>query len=140
MPQRRKIPQRPKIPQRRKYMLWAMMTLGVIVAASGYFLLVASSTPGGLEAFAQCLRQKHALFYGAFWCPHCQEQKALFGTSQRSLPYVECSTPDGRSEMSICRSKGIREYPTWEFADGSRETQVLSLSRLAEKTGCPLPE
>ncbi len=115
------------------------MTLGIIVVASIYFF-VAFSKPGGLEAFAQCLHEKRVLFYGAFWGPHCQQQKALFGTSQRWLPYVECSTPDGRSAMSICQNNGIREYPTWEFADGNRETQLLSLSRLAEKTGCSLSE
>jgi hypothetical protein len=127
------------MPQRRKHMRWSVLTLGVVVATSLYFLVGTSGKPDGLEAFAQCVREQRALFYGAFWCPHCQEQKALFGTVQRRLPYVECSTPDGRSQMPLCQHNGIREYPTWVFADGSRETQVLSLSRLAEKTGCPLP-
>jgi hypothetical protein len=115
------------------------MTVAVITAASFYFFVGAAAKAGSLEGFAECLRDKHAVFYGAFWCPHCQQQKALFGAAQRRLPYVECSTPDGRDELPFCLSKGIHEYPTWEFADGSREIEVLSLSRLAEKTGCPLP-
>jgi hypothetical protein len=127
------------MPQRRQHRRWVVLVLGVIIAASAYFLVGVSRQAGGLEAFAQCVRERRALFYGAFWCPHCQEQKALFGAAQRRLPYVECSTPDGRSQVVLCQNNGIREYPTWVFADGSRETQVLSLSRLAEKTGCPLP-
>lgn len=127
------------MPPRRKNLLWAFITLGVIVTASLYFLMGARDKPDGLEAFAQCVREKRARFYGAFWCPHCQEQKSLFGTAQRWLPYVECSTPDGRSQVALCQNNGIHEYPTWAFADGSREPRALSLSRLAEKTGCPLP-
>jgi hypothetical protein len=128
------------MPQRRQYRRWVVLILGVIIAASAYFLVGVARKPGGLEAFAQCVREQRALFYGAFWCPHCQEQKALFGAAQRRLPYVECSTPDGRSQVVLCQNHGIREYPTWVFADGSRVTQVLSLHRLAEKTGCSLPQ
>ena len=84
------------MPQRRKQMLWVVLALGIVVAISLYFLLGPSGKPDGLETFAQCLGEKRALFYGAFWCPHCQEQKAMFGAAQRRLPYVECSTPDGR--------------------------------------------
>ena len=34
--------------------------------------------PGKYDGFAQCLKDKGATFYGAFWCPHCKAQKALF--------------------------------------------------------------
>ena len=30
-------------------------------------------------ALTQHLKQVGAKMYGAFWCPHCQEQKQLFG-------------------------------------------------------------
>ena len=48
--------------------------------------------PSNLEPFAQCLKEEGAVFYGAFWCPHCQRTKAMFGSAAASLPYVECST------------------------------------------------
>ncbi|MEK9131978.1 MAG: hypothetical protein AAB447_03650 [Patescibacteria group bacterium] len=103
-------------------------------------LVYISRLPGKLDTFATCLKDTGAVFYGAFWCPHCQEQKALFGRSRSKLPYIECSTPDGNSQTQVCKDKKVVGYPTWEFADGTRETGSLSLARLAEKTSCPLFE
>ncbi|MEX2052302.1 MAG: hypothetical protein WD991_01225 [Candidatus Paceibacterota bacterium] len=93
---------------------------------------------GKYDSFAQCLRDEGAVFYGAFWCPHCQSQKKLFGSSQKLLPYVECSTADGNSQTQVCIDKGIASYPTWEFADGTRLTGEIPLETLAEKTGCAI--
>ena len=120
----------------------ALIFAGAVAAVAfvvGGFMYVGQQ-PGRLDAFATCLTDKGAIFYGAFWCPHCQNQKAMFGRSADRLPYVECSTPDGRSQLAVCREKNIKGYPTWEFADGSRESGEVSLSRLAEKTGCELPQ
>jgi len=94
--------------------------------------------PGQFDAFAECLGDRGVIFYGAFWCPHCQEQKALFGNSAKHLPYVECSTPNGQGQLQICIDEGVNSYPTWEFADGERVTGVLPLDVLSERTGCPL--
>jgi len=113
----------------------------VVAAIVGiYFAIMESSAPGKLYAFAECLKDKDAVFYGAFWCPHCQNQKALFGKSAKFLPYVECSSPDGRSQLKICQDKKIDGYPTWIFADGERKSGEIALEELAEKTGCRLPQ
>jgi thiol-disulfide isomerase/thioredoxin len=104
-----------------------------------YFFASNNSEPGKLDTFVQCLKDRGAVFYGAFWCPHCQNQKAMFGKSAKLLPYVECSTPDGRSQLKVCNDKNITSYPTWAFADGSRLSGEIPLSQLAEKTGCALP-
>ena len=96
--------------------------------------------PGKYDTFAQCLGEKGAIFYGAFWCPHCQSQKKLFGSSQKLLPYVECSTADARSTTQQCIDKKVLSYPTWEFADGSRMNGEIPLATLAEKTACELPK
>lgn len=96
--------------------------------------------PGKYDEFATCLKDKGAVFYGAFWCSHCQATKKLFGSSQKLLPYVECSTPNGQGMTQECTDKKINGYPTWEFADGSRLTGELSLAQLAEKTSCELPQ
>lgn len=103
-------------------------------------LWLKSAGPGKLDAFADCLKQNGATFYGAFWCPHCQSQKALFGKSAKRLPYLECSTPDGRGQTAVCKDKKIESYPTWEFKDGSRLNGEIPLAQLAEKTGCLLPQ
>jgi hypothetical protein len=98
---------------------------------------------GAYDGFAQCLKDKGATFYGAFWCPHCKAQKAMFGTSVKYLPYVECSTPDGTGQTQICMDQKIESYPTWVLADGTRlpveSASGVSLETLAAKTGCTLP-
>ena len=96
--------------------------------------------PGKYDALAQCLKANGAVFYGAFWCPHCQNQKKSFGSSASLLPYVECSTPDGQSQTQICKDKNISGYPTWEFKDGSRLEGEVSLADLASKSGCVIPQ
>ncbi len=95
--------------------------------------------PGTYDEFAMCLKDKGAVFYGAFWCEYCNAQKKMFGVSQKLLPYEECSTPDGRSQLPVCKEKGITGYPLWEFADGSRLNGVVPFEQLAEKTSCLLP-
>jgi len=114
----------------------------LIIGASVYLYLNntvdVGGGPGELDEFAQCLNDSGAVFYGAFWCPHCQNQKALFGKSEKLLNYVECSTADGRGQLAVCRDKNITGYPTWEFADGSRLSGEVSLETLAEKTECSL--
>jgi len=117
---------------------WVFILL-IVVAGLGSSVLL-KSAPGKLDTFAQCLEEKGATFYGAFWCPHCQAQKRMFGNSASLLPYVECSTPDGQNQLQVCIDKQIQQYPTWDFADGSRLTGEVPLAQLAEKTGCVLPE
>ncbi len=116
--------------------------IGVLIAAViiGFFVFLyqQSQKPGKLDAFAQCLNDAGAKFYGAWWCPHCQNQKAMFGRSARLLPYVECSTTD-RKQTEACNAEEITGYPTWKFADGSIEKGEVELETLAQKTQCVLP-
>lgn len=115
-----------------------MAVIALVVIAGGYYFWSQSQKPGELDQFAQCLKDKGAIFYGAFWCPHCQNQKKMFGRSQKLLPYVECSTADGRGQLPSCSEKKIEGYPTWEFTDGTRLSGEIPLRTLAEKTGCEL--
>jgi glutaredoxin len=72
--------------------------------------------------------------YGAYWCPHCQAQKKLFGPSFQHLKYVECTV-----DVKLCQEQKIESYPTWIFADGTRISGELSLADLAQKTSCQPP-
>jgi len=113
-----------------------ILIIGLIV-----IFVVNNSGPkvrGKYDEFATCLKDKGAVFYGAFWCSHCKAEKELFGSSVKLLPYVECSTPDGQDQTQICKDKKIEGYPTWEFADGTRLNGEVSLATLAEKTSCVL--
>ncbi len=93
---------------------------------------------GKYDDFAQCLTDSGAKIYGAYWCPYCIEQKNKFGKSWSKINYIECSLPERAGTTQPCISAGIQKYPTWEFSDGSRLEDVLSLKALSERTGCPL--
>ncbi len=90
-------------------------------------------------AFTKCLTEKDARMFGAYWCPHCQKQKSLFGGAARELKYIECSLPGGQEQTEICKRAGIESYPTWEFASGKRLMGELSFDQLAAETGCTAP-
>lgn len=96
------------------------------------------SAPGNIDGFAQCLSDKGAKFYGAFWCSHCASQKKMFGDSFEKVNYIECSTPDGNSQLKECEEAGISGYPTWKFADDTRIEGEVTLEALSQKTGCEL--
>ena len=98
-----------------------------------------SKEAGKYDTFAICLKEKGAVFYGTFWCSHCKAQKEMFGSSARLLPYIECSTADGRGQTNECKEKKIEGYPTWEFQDGTRLSGEVPLEKLAQKTSCELP-
>ncbi|OIO19646.1 MAG: hypothetical protein COY69_01335 [Candidatus Magasanikbacteria bacterium CG_4_10_14_0_8_um_filter_32_14] len=114
--------------------------IGIIFIAIIYFLISSDKQPGKLDDFAKCLQKQGATFYGAFWCPHCKEQKAEFGKSAKYLPYVECSTADSNGQLPVCTNQKIEGYPTWIFADGSRQSGKIELQELADKTSCELPK
>lgn len=119
----------------------ALWILAGIATAIAIFTYVKTLPPpnGKYDAFAKCIANTSTTFYGAFWCPHCQNQKRAFGDAAKYLPYVECSTPDASGELPVCVDKGVKEYPTWYFPDGSSGTGELSFETLSGKTGCPLP-
>jgi thiol-disulfide isomerase/thioredoxin len=97
-----------------------------------------SMQPGQYDKLAMCIKDSGTTFYGAFWCPHCQEQKRLFGKSASLLPYTECSTVDGKGQLPVCKDAKVETYPTWQFKDGTRKTGTLTLAELASTTGCAL--
>jgi hypothetical protein len=92
-----------------------------------------------LDAFAQCLASRETKMYGAYWCPHCAEQKEMFEASFQYVPYVECGVTGSRDEALVCQDAGVKHFPTWQFADNERQEGTLSLQSLGTKTGCPLP-
>ena len=107
------------------------LVLGLHLHFSGVFDPAAGPEDPYLKSLATHLRDSGARFYGAYWCPACQEQKALFTASVDRLPYVEC-TPEGRGgPRSVdCLTRNIQDYPTW-IIDGERYTGVVSVERLA---------
>ena len=112
----------------------------VIVLGLAVFFSQKDSASGQYDSFATCIKDSGATFYGTFWCPHCRDQKAMFGSSVKLLPYVECSTPDGQNQTAVCSEKGIKSYPTWIFANGEIASGTQDFEALASSTGCALPQ
>lgn len=118
--------------------IWIIVLL--VLVGGLVWLVKTPGKPGKYDTFAQCIKDSGATYYGAFWCPNCKNQEALFGRSARLLPRIECSTPDGKSQLPVCQEAGIEGYPTWDFPEGGRVTGTLSLAQLSEATSCALPE
>ena len=115
---------------------WAIIILLIV---AGIALSVVSSTrPGRYDNLAKCMKDNGVIFYGAFWCPHCQATKGLFGKSAKLLPYVECSTPNGQGQLQVCKDAGVNQYPTWVRPDGASILGERSLADLAAFSGCTL--
>ncbi len=94
----------------------------------------------GLDKFAKCVTEKQAVMYGAFWCPHCKEQKEMFGPAFKAINYVECGIQGNlQAQAPTCKMMLIKKYPTWIFPDGDRQEKILSFQDLSQKTGCKLP-
>ena len=121
--------------------VWRDVILALLIAASVATAYVVGRyrRTSHLKAFTQCLADKHAKMYGAFWCPHCAEQKELLGSSFSKVPYVECGVPGTHDESAACLQIGVKRFPTWEFDGGERKEGTLPLKVLSEKAGCPLP-
>lgn len=124
----------------KKGVLIFWLILAALIIASIGLSVFSSSRPSQLDPFAQCLKDRGVVFYGAFWCPHCAKTKALFGSSAKLLPYVECSTPDGQGQTQVCKDKKITNYPTWVFPGGQVLTGERTLQELSRASGCPLPQ
>jgi|SRR3989344_6221512 len=120
-----------------KTITWVVVI--AIVLVSVYMLAGGNASGAELEEFSKCLTDSGVKMFGAYWCPHCKNQKKMFGSSWDNVDYVECSLPDGVGQTQACISAGIKGYPTWEFNDGSRVEGEASLKTLSDKTGCILP-
>jgi|SRR3989344_771546 len=128
----------------KKY-LPAIIFMVVLLAVVGVLVFWPEKTPSyELDSFANCLTQKGAVMYGAYWCPHCQNEKKAFGDAFRLVSYVECT-----EETQKCLDADINGYPTWIFSDGYSPTGSpvqgqrfegeQGLKRLSEISGCALP-
>ena len=92
------------------------------------------SSPAAVD-LADHLTAGGAVMYSAYWCPHCHEQKELFGKqASDQLQVVECA-PDGRNNQAdLCKSKGLTGFPSWEI-NGQIDSGVKPLSELADLSG-----
>jgi len=124
-------------------MIALIATLGVYAQASnpnaattGATEIAVTTDSGAAEvALAQHLKQVDAKMYGAWWCPHCQEQKQLFGkTAASQFSYIECDPNGQNPQPDLCQTAGIENYPTWVI-NGKTYSGTQSLEDLANASG-----
>jgi uncharacterized membrane protein/glutaredoxin len=110
----------------------AVAIIAVHLHYAGYLGSAPREEDPWTRGLAEHLSSIDAKFYGASWCPHCTEQKHLFGSSMKRIPYVECS-PGGPNapQAQACKDKGIQSYPTW-IINGQRYMGVQPLDTLAQ--------
>ena len=111
--------------------IYASVSNPRVAAEPGGYTITSSS--GAAEiALAQHLKQMGAKMYGAFTCPHCQNQKHLFGAeAAKQLNYVECHPQGQNAQPQACQAAGIESFPTWEI-NGQKYAGEKTLQELAD--------
>lgn len=95
---------------------------------------VTTSSGEAEVALANHLTEVGAKMYGAYWCPHCHDQKQLFGKEAfKKMPYVECAPDGNNSQTALCQSiPELEGFPTWEvkgeFLGGTQSLETLALA------------
>lgn len=121
---------------------WLGKSLGtglvLIIALHLHYAGVWGKAPGPedpwVRGLAEHLSRTEAKFYGTYWCPACNQQKELFGSSVHRLPYIECSPGGQRAPQAAeCDAAQIKSYPTW-IVNGQRYVGVRSLDELAQSS------
>ena len=87
-----------------------------------------------IEKLAKFMTEKGMILYGAYWCPHCQDQKKEFGDAIQYIDYVECDAKGAEANPEECVAQGIEGYPTWIY-QGTKYSGLKSLSELAKIVG-----
>ncbi|MEM9807821.1 MAG: vitamin K epoxide reductase family protein [Cyanobacteria bacterium P01_D01_bin.56] len=117
--------------------MYSISINGPSATAAGNTGPAITNTSGDAEvALAKHLKEVDAKMYGAYWCPHCFDQKQLFGQeAKKYMPYIECAEDGADSQTALCRSvPEITGFPTWEV-NGEFLPGTQTLATLAEASG-----
>ncbi len=96
--------------------------------------ITTSSSPQKVK-FAKFLSDNNIKMYSAYWCPHCHDQKQLFGKEAvKELTIVECAQDGKDNQYKLCREKQIEGFPSWEI-NGEIYSGVKNLNDLAIISG-----
>lgn len=94
------------------------------------------TTSGEAEiALAKHLTEIDAKVYVAYTCPHCHEQKELFGKPGLDfLNTIECHPEGKNAQPQLCQQANITGVPTWGINE-QMYPGVRSLEELADLSG-----
>jgi len=88
------------------------------------------------EQLAKCLTAKGVRMYGAYWCPHCADQKKLFADAFQYIKYTECAAGGPNADPAACDKAGVESYPTWTIPGGKTISGTQPLADLAKWANC----
>ncbi len=93
-----------------------------------------TSGPAEIE-LAKHLTAVGATMYGAFWCPHCYDQKQVLGKEAvQEITYVECDPRGKNPQPEVCQAAEIASYPSWEI-NGEKLSGAQLPETLAQESG-----
>jgi uncharacterized membrane protein len=97
-----------------------------------------TTTSGEAEiALAKHLVTVGAKEYVAYWCPHCHEQKLIFGKEAYQIIEdkikIECAGDSPKGKPELCQAAKIQAFPTW-IINGQSYSGVQNLTELAKIT------
>lgn len=122
-----------------KHVLYATIPIALICVLVIFLLTNVPNPTSKYDNFAKCLTEKDVVMYGAYWCPHCTNQKNIFGESFKYVNYVECDARGENARPELCEQENIQSIPAWVI-DGKQYVGEHSLQELGVLTGCVLPE
>ncbi len=133
-----------------------LLAVVVVVILSGYAIFtrentatpdpvdnVVVTTASEIDAdkLAQALTDQGVKFYYAWWCPHCEDQIALFGNAFETLDSTDCAEGVGSGQFNqFCTDLGVTTVPAWVWPDGTVLTGARPFENLAEQAGLVLTE
>lgn len=106
--------------------------IALIIVLAGAYYFYNSQKYSSLDRFAMCLTESEVKMLGVDYCPSCQNQKKIFGSSFEYIDYINC---DFNKES--CQELGIKFYPSWEI-NGKIYPGVKSIVDLKNLSGCSL--
>ncbi len=111
----------------------ALVLVAVIhLYSSGLFQPSASPR---VQALVKHLNDSGVKYYGAFWCPVCQQQREVFASAADDLPYVECHPAGRNGPVAIeCVNANLPGFPTWVIR-GRQHNRLMQPEELARLTG-----
>jgi len=107
---------------------WTYFVVVLILIAGfyGYKNITGKAVQSQYDEFSKYMTEQGVVMYGTEWCPHCKNQKKLFGSSFQYIDYIDCDK--NRQE---CLSAGVQGYPTWKI-NSQNYPGEQSLERLAQ--------
>ena len=133
----RRVPNAPAtVPVPRVAMVGGAAAALTVLLALGVFAVSPAGASPYQVALARHLASTRAVMYGAFWCPHCQEQKEMFAEASGMLPYVECDPKGAGARPDLCEKASVKSFPTWVIGD-QRLEGTQSLDELAKASKFP---